>query len=58
MKKIILPAVLLMLAAAAIVAAAYTKHSRANRHYPNEWEHSFFAGITGTSQSQVVKQHL
>jgi hypothetical protein len=38
MKKNLPAAALIILAASAIVAAATSRHSRANNHYPNEWE--------------------
>lgn len=38
MKNLLQAAALIILAASAVAAAATSRHSRANKHYPNEWE--------------------
>lgn len=54
MKKIFQAAALLIMAASSIMAAATSRHSRANNHFPNEWESSY-SSSDSFSQLQMIK---
>ncbi|MBL0359324.1 MAG: hypothetical protein IPP72_21780 [Chitinophagaceae bacterium] len=45
MKKSLQAAALIILATSAVVAAASSRHSRANKYYPNEWESSYRSAV-------------